>query len=109
MKELHEASEKTRIKTYSKYRPARWFEGARWYLFPDADRYGLQKGTKSSRAAEMLERGCYMKEIVKLNGYHCWKLIGGLRSKGHRIVNVGGMIKLTHKDDVELIKNKGEG
>jgi hypothetical protein len=52
----------------------------------------------------MLERGCYMKEIIKENGYHCWKLIGGLRSKGHRVVNVGGMIKLTHKDDVELIK-----
>jgi len=57
----------------------------------------------------MLERGCYMKEIVKENGYHCWKLIGGLRNKGHRVVNVGGVIKLTHKDDVELIKNKGEG
>ena len=109
LKELHEASEKTRIKTYSKYRPAHPLEGARWYLFPETDRYGLMKGTKWSRAAEMLERGCYMKEIVKLNGYHCWKLISGLRRKGHRVVNVGGMIKLTHKDDVELIKNKGEG
>ena len=106
LQELQEISEKVRPKQYSKYRPAHPIEGARWYLFPETDRYGLLKGTKWSRAAEMLELGCYMKEIVKENGYHCWKLIGRLRNKGHRVVNVGGVIKLTHKDDVELIKTK---
>ena len=61
LKRLQEASEKVRPKVYPKYRPANPLEGGRYYLFPETDRYGTLKGTKSWQAVQMLERGCYMK------------------------------------------------
>src|SRR5260221_10539889 len=45
LEKLQEATEKVKPKRQSKYRQPHPAEGARHYLFPEADRYGLQKGS----------------------------------------------------------------
>jgi len=100
LKRLQEARDRVSPKVYHKYRSPHPIEGARYYLFPEMDRYGVLKGTKRWRTIKMLEVGCRMKDIIAEDGYHCWRLIGILRKKGHQVVSIGGLLKLTHKDDI---------
>lgn len=101
LRELAEATEKIKAKRHSKYRLADPSEGARHYLFPEPDRYGLIRGSKRSIAAEMLERGCTMQEVKNATGYTQYNLLKLLRDQGHSVVNAGGIIKLTYKGDLE--------
>ena len=101
LRELAEATEKVKAKRHSKYRLADPSEGARHYMFPENDNYGLLRGSKRSIAAEMLEKGCYMKDIRLATGHTQYNLLKELREAGHRVVNSGGLITLTHKDLLE--------
>ncbi len=99
---LEEATNKVKKKRHSKYRLAEPLEGARHYLFPEMDRYGLLMGSQRQKGAEMLERGATMKEVKEATGYTMYNLLRRLQELGHRIDQAGGVIKLTHKDDTKL-------
>lgn len=106
LKKLEEATDKVKPKRNSKYRLADPIEGARHYLFPEADRYGLLRGTKYQAAAEMMERGCTMREIKETHGHTMYNLVRKLVGQGHSVENAGGVFKLTHKDDLDANQNK---
>ncbi len=101
---VQRATEKVRAKRYSKYRPAHPLEGARYYLFAEADQYGLIIGSMRHQAATMFERGATMPEVTKACGYPMYNLLRMMRERGHRVVNAGGLYTLIHKDLVEMKK-----
>lgn len=108
LEELKEATDKVKPKRHSKYRQPEPHEGARYYLFPELDRYGLLLGSQRQKAAEMFERGATMNDVKAVTGYTMYNLLRRLKELGHQVENAGGIIKLTHKDDIKPQEAKNE-
>lgn len=59
------------------------------------DKYGLLGGSKHSKAAAMLEKGCKMADLQKAFGRTFYDLVKRLKEAGHTIDREENLIRLT--------------
>lgn len=69
-------------------------------LTGEKDRFGIIKGTKTSDAMAMFEKGATAREIDEKIGGRFYNKLNALAKEGHQVVRNGDVFKLTHKDDV---------
>ncbi len=71
------------------------------------DRYGIYKGTKTSAALEMFEKGCTMRDAELEHGDSFYNVLRKLHKRGHRVDKLENkVLRLIHKDDVGKKKGK---
>lgn len=71
-------------------------------LTGEKDRYGVTKGTKTSMAVAMYEKGATTKQITAELGGRFYNILKQLVKDGHTVEKQeGGVWKLIHKDDVK--------
>ncbi len=66
----------------------------------EKDRFGITKGTKTSDAVALYEKGATAPEILDALGGRFYNVLTKLAKEGHKVENKGGKWKLTHKDDL---------
>lgn len=71
------------------------------HLTGEKDKWGIMRGTKTSEALEMYEKGATAREIFeRLQGRH-YNILGIMVKQGHVLEKLeGGRFKLTHKDEI---------
>ena len=82
--------------------------GPHQYKHAERDRYGLVVGTKVSQAVALFEKGAPMKLIKEKLGGPQNNVLDKLRKQGHLVEKFDGVIKVTHKDDIETSKKKSK-
>jgi hypothetical protein len=70
-------------------------------LTGEKDRYGIVKGTKTSEAVKLYEKGRTLAQVTdELGGRH-YNILKRLTKDGHLVEKLeGGVWKITHKDDL---------
>lgn len=78
-------------------------------LSGDRDKFGITKGTKTSDAVAMYERGCTAAEITEELGGRYYNILAKLAKDGHKVENQAGKWVVTHKDEVSAKSDKKKG
>lgn len=75
----------------------------------EKDRFGIIKGTKSSVAVGLYEKGASAKDIKEATGGKHYNVLTKLSKEGHKLEKLpGGIFRLTHKDDIVKPSKKGK-
>jgi len=61
------------------------------------DRFGLHKGSKRSKAADIMSKGATMADVKKKVGQTHYNLLGWLAKQGHKVTRKDGFITVTPK------------